>query len=277
MKKYIALRSMLVYKQNGMLLPRGEKAGFGNVVFLISPTKEDGYSLMTDSFLQYSKGLYKYYMIDFIYKEKLGYKKYVLNNTGSYKKEFKEVNFPSQMTMVNNANKANILKQRRNLIVNLGEWMRLFLLNQIKSSNEKICTNFFQFLGKRMNDMIFDVESNRKMDYKKIMYINMDQWLTESNKLALDRKHLTNPISILLVTLYKFPEVLSAINGIDLILVSPSQNKVMRIDNKDLTKKNYNMIKQKIITMVRSIVIDHENMDETTAISQSRKCHLMKS
>jgi hypothetical protein len=267
MKKYAALRSMMVYVQNVASLPRGDKPGYGNCVFLASPSKEDGYSVLSDSFLAYSKGLYKHYMIDFIYKEKLGYKKYVVNNTGTFKKEFTGLEFPSQMTLITNGNRASILKQKRNLIVNLGEWLRLFFLNQIKSSNEKICNNFFTFIGKHLNDDIFNIEGNNHVtEYKKILYIDMDQWLTETNKLSLDRKSLTNPISILLVSLYKFPEVLANINGIDILLVSRSQSKIMRMDSHDLTKKNYAKIKQKILSMVRNIVIDEANMDESVVL-----------
>ena len=257
MKVFDSLRSMIVYQQNGLQIPKGEKPGFGNSVLLLSPNKKLSYDTLINSFLDYKKNLYKFYMIDFVYKEKLGYKKYLKNNTGAFKKEFGETNFPSTLTLVTNGNKATTLKQQRNLIVDLGEWMDLYFQYQIKGSIEKICTDFFQFINHRISDL---------SEYRKVIYIDIDQWLTETNKLALDRKHLTNPISILLVSLYKFPEIIAPINGIDIILVSPSQYKVMRLVSEDLTKKNYPKIKQKIMGMASDIVIDHDSMNEETAI-----------
>ena len=270
MKTYASLRPLIIYPQNGLLLPKGEKTGYGNCVFLLTPNKALGYKLLDESYLKYTKGLYKYFMIDFIYREKLGFKKYVKNNTGAFKKEFQSVPTAGTINLITNGNKVTIMKQKRNLIVSLGEWFDLFFQYQIKSSNEKICNNFFSFLGTRINDEVFDMPSQggRDIKYKKILYIDMDQWLTESNKLALDRKHLNNPISILLVSLYKFPEVLKKIDGVEIVLASPSQNRLMKLDNSNLTKKNYPTIKQRIMSMVRKIVIDEVNMDETKVVDE---------
>ena len=80
MKLYSNLKPMLVYNQNGFVLPKGDKPGFHEAVFLLSPTKDAGYSLLNDGFLDFKKGLYKKYMIDFIYKEKIGFKRYLKNN-----------------------------------------------------------------------------------------------------------------------------------------------------------------------------------------------------
>lgn len=268
MKTYISLRPLIIYPQNGLFLPKGEKPGYGNCVFLLSPNKNLGYKLLDESYLKYTKGLYKYFMIDFIYKEKIGFKKYMKNNTGVFKKEFQTIPTAGNLNLVTNGNKVTVMKQKRNLLVNLGEWFDLFFKYQVKSSNEKICKNFFSFLGSKINDDIFDIadQSGNESKYKKLIYIDMDQWLTESNKLALDRKHLNNPISILLVSLYKFQDVFNYINDVDIILASPSQNRIMKLEKENLTKKSYPIIKQRIMSMVRKIVIDEVNMDEAKVV-----------
>ena len=56
---YSALKPMMVYNQNGLLLPKGEKPGYGNAVILLSPTKDLGYQCLTNGFLEYKRGLYK--------------------------------------------------------------------------------------------------------------------------------------------------------------------------------------------------------------------------
>ena len=50
MKSYLALKSLIVYTQNGCLLPIGEKPGFGNMTFLLSPTKNAGYEILQGNF-----------------------------------------------------------------------------------------------------------------------------------------------------------------------------------------------------------------------------------
>lgn len=256
MKMYSAMKSMLVYTQPGLKLPKGDTPGFGNAVFLISPTKSDGYSLLSDGFLQYKMGLYKHCMIDFIYKEKIGYKKYLKNNTGEFKKEFNEIEFPAQIKLVNNSNKVSILKRNLNLLVNLGEWHNIYFQYQIKSSVEKICRNYTNFLRNKIND-------DRMNEYHKILYIDIDQWIKTGKKLSYDRKNMTNPIVIFLIALYKFPDAFLTLRECDFVFTSEVMGKAMKISSNDLTKKNYSTIKRRLISMIHKKYIDEESLDES--------------
>lgn len=260
MKLYNALKSGMVYQQDGFTLPKGDRPGFGNAVFLVPPIRLFGYETLTDSFLNYKTGLYKTYMIDFIYKEKVGIKKYVKNNTGNFKQEFNEMTFPSTLNMVTNGNRVTLLKRNLNLIVNLGEWHDIYFQHCIMSSVGIICENYFKFLKKRLN------EEESLKDYKKMIYIDVDQWITEKHKLGLSRKSLTNPISIFLVTLYKFPELFDTVKGVDFIFVSSSGKAVMKIESSDCIKKNYVRLKQKILSLINKACINEFEMDETSVL-----------
>lgn len=260
--------SLKVYQQDGLRLPKGDQPGFGNVVFLLAPNKEDGYKMLNDKFIDFRISMYKYFMQDFVYKEKLGYRKYVKNNTGQFRKEFVDLDTDAPIRLVTNGNRQAILKKRYNLIVSLGEWERLFFNFQIKASLDKITTDYWNFIGKRINDPCFDVPSSNKNkgDYNKILLINVDQWLSENNKLSLRRKDLNNPIAILLVTLYKFPQKLGVLHNTDIVFTSPSQNKVMVVKSSDLIKKKYTLVKNRLRGIIKNIAVDEEGVDETVVL-----------
>lgn len=260
MKLYNALKSGMVYQQDGFTLPKGDKPGFGNAVFLVSPSRLSGYKILTDSFLNYKTGLYKTCMIDFIYKEKIGVKNYVRNNTGNFKQEFNEMTFPSTLNMITNGNKVTLLKRNLNLIVNLGEWQDIYFQLCVMKSIDSICNNYISFLGERLTS------EDLLQNYKKMLYIDVDQWVNENKKLGLSRKSLTNPISIFLVTLYKFPELFDKLKGIDFIFVSSSGDSVMKIESSDITKKNYVRLKQKILSLISKSCINDMEMDETNVL-----------
>lgn len=258
MKYYAALKPLIVYTQNGTTVPKGEKPGFGQAVFIVSPTKEEGYNVLTQDFLKYRKALYKHCLIDFLYKEKVGYKKVSKNNAGTFKKDFKTLELPASVRMVTNGNKASVLKQKANLLVNLGEWMNLFFQFQLRSSVEKVCHGFFDFLNKRINSL-------EMRDYNKVVYIDMDQWINSNTKLALDRSHLTNPISIFIVSAMKYPELFESIKNISFLVVSSKMNKVIKFNGSDLLpdkKANVARFKQRLLSMVHKQSLDENHISD---------------
>lgn len=260
MRNYETLSSLTVYNTASFIPKKGEDIpGYGSIVFLNSSSREAGYRELNseNKFLQY-RNLYKHLIIDFVYKDKIGFKKYIKNNTGLFRKEFSEAAQTTSGTLklVDNSNRASILKMRANLLVNLGEWNNIYFTYQIRSSIKKICLNYISFLSNK-------VLSEDFVDYtSKMIYINMEDWLTETNKLSFEKKALTNPIAILLVTLYKFPDILMGLQDCDLVFACPSQNKILRIANEDLLSKNYGKVKQKILSMVSRIQIDENGLNE---------------
>lgn len=271
MRAYNALKSMLVYTESEVALPKGEKPGFGNCVILLAPSKEHGFNSLNNSFFAYKRSMYRHYLIDLVYKDKIGYKRYVQNNTGVFKKEFTNSELAKTLTMVGNGNKASVIKQQRNLILNLGEWLSLYFSYQVKRSKQKICEDFFRFIRKHIDDSLMEHEfvarSSEYSPYQKILYIDVDEWLAKGN-LALDRAHMTNPLSILLVALYKFPETLTALAGMDILITSTKLHTIMKIENQDIIPDNYGVMKNRIMRVIGKNRIDEEKMDETVVVDE---------
>lgn len=256
MKKYDQLKPLLIYQESIAPLPLGHKIGFGNIVFLLGKSRQSGISKLQNESLGYRKAMYRNYMIDFVYKEKIGYRKIFENNTGVFQKEFRELQFPTTMHLVSNANRVNILKKNVNLICNLGEWMKFYFMYNLRGSMEIICTNFIRFLASKIGDSQFS-------EYNKVIHIELNDWISDKKKLALNRQGLNNPISILLVSMYKFQDLFKYLGKVEFLITDQVQHKVMRLQITDLNKKMYPKIKANILKMLPKECIDEENVNDT--------------
>lgn len=263
MLHYHTLKSMVIYNKFDIVLPKGNiRPGFGNVLFILSPNRHKGYELLGNQ-LHLSQSLYKHLMIDFVYNEKIGYKRYVKNNSGEFKQELANLTTYDSFISVTNSNKSNILKNKKNLVVNLGEWLDIYFTYQIKKSYSDICMNFFSFLNKRINsDDFSSISENEELKYKKIIFLDISQWISDDNKLSFSKKSLNNPISILLYSLYKYPELVQNINNVDILIGSTLSNSILKINFEDLTKSNYNKIKSKICNLLSTGSIEPSEIDE---------------
>jgi len=265
-----SVKPLTVYKKQKICdLPKGERPGFDNAVFILSPSKADADATLLDGFLSYKTPLYKNYMVDFMYNDKIGHKKYIKNNAGIFKKEFETIKFMGPMVQVMGANKKEKLSKLPNVLVNLGEWMNVYFQFAMKGTSEKVCDNFITFLSTRINDSVYN-------NYNKVLYIDLWQWFGKRNMLlGLSVDELNNPLSILLVALYKAPELFRKL-GICTIMIADSKNKdLIKINTSDLIKDNYPIIKNRLLMMsglaesVNQLTIDADS--KTTPKSNEYK------
>lgn len=268
MRVFETMKSMTVYQESSFSLPKGEeKPGYGHSVFFLLPKRDSIYPLLNGTFMNSYKALYKRYMIDYRYKEKIGFKKVAQNNSGEFRKELSEVQLPSHMSIVSNSNRASVINQRKNLIVNMGEWMNIYFQYQIRGSFDKICNDFFNFLYRRFSDTLMeDNMTDHAEAYHKTIIIDVDAWFSTSSKFGLDKNSLNNPLSILLIALYKYPEALGSLKNEEVLIISSSSHRMMRIQGEDLTQKNYQKIKSKVIGMINRICINETSIDESIVV-----------
>lgn len=257
MKTYANMKSMILYKQDGCLLPKGSPTGKGCAVFLLEPSHLKGYDTIKTEFLQYKKGLYKRYLIDYVYKDRVGYRKVVENNTGVFKNECMErKDVFAYLTPVTNGNRVSTLKQRYNVLVNLGHWDELYFRYQRKGSVEAACDNFFKFLHDHVCTEDFS-------DYEKVIYIDVDHWFGENTQLGFSRKNLVNPVALFLVAAKRIPEVLHKLENCGIVFVSSATHYAMKLTAKDITATSYPRIRQGIMSMIRKEHINESDcMDE---------------
>lgn len=271
MKPYESLRPLLVYNEPIYLPVGNSRVGFGNAVFVLSPDRNTALNTISSEMINLTKGMYRKYAIDFIYKDKIGFKKVAQNNGGAFRKELSDTGLPKNLTLVSNSNRATVINNKANLIVNLGEWMNLYFQFQLKGSIEKICKNFFIFLSKKMKSSVLEEDTATiESPYKKLILIDIDAWFSPTNKIGLDRKSLNNPLSILLVTLYKYDQVLSGFlsDDAEFLIISSTARKAIKLTSNELTKKNYPKIKGKLLSIINKTLLNTSALDEKTAIDQ---------
>lgn len=238
------IKSLRVYNgQKQCPLPRGERAGFGNAFFMIAPTKISGDESLFGGFIRYrSPFLYKHYLVDFYYREKIGKTRIINNNTGLYKKQFEKLKLAGVRQILHN-NKKKKLEEHPNVLINLGNWHELFFKYRFTRSIKLMCTDYIHFLSQKINDPLFD-------DYDKTLYIDLNKWFDSPNKkIGFDKKSMNNPISILLLTIYKFPDVLKSLGKFTLIIANPSHGSFIKIDYNEMIPKRYNLIKSRLLSI----------------------------
>lgn len=247
---YTRIRPLRVYKQSELLLPRGEKIGFGNSIFMLNNSQESTMTILNRDFINYKKSYYKHYYIDAIYRDKLG-KKRVYEN---YKKKVKDTVDEASLSglkFISYNNKKTAFNRLHNMLVDMGEWNKLFFTNVPRTSPEKYCKTYIDLITSKMNDVLLE-------KYKKFIYIDINSW-TGSNIIKISSKNLNNPLSILLYSAYKNPSLLESLDGIDIIITNSAQEEFMILTTEYLNSRELGKIKGKIKTFMG---LDDSGMDE---------------
>ena len=253
--------------------PGVNKPGFGNAVFLVSPNMGDSVSFIEDPNIALRECFYKYYVIDTVYKEKIGKKNIVLNETNKMKNTLKTAGMNSEddktpskfpLRYIPPANRKTILDSDKSVIVDLGRWMELFFQHTIHIVSPNLrCENFINFLDKRLSDPNYT-------KYNKILCIDISAWVSKaSDCVIMNPKLLNNPLSILIYTMYKYPALLEGkFKGIKLYLINRTSRQIFLMPSEDLVKSNYAKLKT-LLKRFNGITISAEDETEPSEVSNS--------
>lgn len=236
---YSALKPLRLYSNlNPIPLPRNERVGFNEAIFLTTLSQADSIAMLNNPALSYKPNYFKYYYTDSIYKDKIGFRKLTLNKNTEMQKVFKESEHPTTIKLVSYSSRASFFKKEISSIIDLSTWLNLYFKFRLKSSSKGLCTDYVNFIARKVNDSLFDA-------YNKTFIIDISYWF--KNKIfSYDRKFLNDPLTLLLFALYKTPEIMPALSNIDFFIIDTTEGKAIKIPGIDLTKKNYSMIKSKL-------------------------------
>ena len=237
-----SIRPTLLYRGKKYIpLPRGEKPGYGNALIMLTPSQEDTVKEIQTDYLRWFLAQYKWYTTDSYFKEKIGKTHVYVNMTQVLKRDWNTTKFPHPLRYATKQMRANITRQKLNLIVDMGEWTKFYFEYSFKVSIPVIIKNYIQFLASKIN--VSDYQG-----YEKILYIPLNQWFSERKEnLGFSRKQLNNPLAILLFAAYKFPETLALLPAnMRVILGDSTTDEFMMLSITDFTKKNFPKIKNKL-------------------------------
>lgn len=238
-EKIIPMR--LYNSQSELLLPRGDKIGFFNTVFMLTKNQLSTLNIINTEFFGDRKSYYKYYYIESIYKTKIGQRNIIQNKKKEVADNFGIMKFTDNMKIVPYSSRKSYFSKGFNILIDLGKWHELFFQYITKTSPKFICENYINFLMQRVNESFFD-------EYEKIIYIDLYDWFGNSIERAIkiSSKSLDNPINIILYTLYKYPDLIRTLGNLDIIIADSKTNQFIKIPTSELTKSNIQKIKTKL-------------------------------
>ena len=253
-----------VYTLSKLVLPKGIKSGFGNALFILSDSQKSTLNNLKSDYINFRPFFYKYYYIDAIYNDRIGPKRIIQNNKQKVKEEFKNSDVEN-LRFVEFSSKKTVLSKNPNVIVDLGEWLSLYFTYQRKVSLQSICENFISFLLSKINN-------DELYQYNKILYIDITNWF-KRRKLKLSKEYAIDPLTIFMISLYKFPELFALLGDMDIIIADSEKRQFLKVNAKnDLTKDSYNTFKMRLRSFQRlSDMEDDEEKTENPIITRFSK------
>ena len=254
---YPSIKPLRIYKSTSVPLPKGEHTGFGNIIFLLSPSVNNSIELLSNDFIDYRNSLYKNYYIDFRYKEKIGNRKINVNKIASIKRIFKDnENISNKVNIIKPSVKKNYFEKNKNTIIDLGQWINLYNEYSLKISPAKICDGFISYLSNKINQ-------DEYQDFNKVLYIDISSWFIQKS-IGFSKRELNNPLSIILLSIYRFEDIMKKLGIITLLIGDSKNNEFLKIDYTSFNKKDYSRIKSKILSLtgLKDKLADSINDDE---------------
>lgn len=245
---------------------KNKTAGYGSALFLLTPKTTSSFEFMKDKNVALRMSLYKYYMIETMYKEKIGRKNVILNMTRQMDTLYSENNVEKDTTIsyIPRPQKKSRLKSGNNVIVDLSMWMDLYLKYTVTIQNPKEkCRIFIDLLDKLLNDSNYN-------NYEKLVCIDINSWTNRAaDCVMMNRDLLNNPLSILIYAMVKYPELLNGkLKNFRLYLVNRSSKQIFLFNTNDLIKDNYNKFKSKIKLFKGISISSSETLDGNINISE---------
>lgn len=261
--QYKNIRPNILYRnQQAVYLPRGEKIqNRGGVVFLITPSKEDSMELINGNYVLFYKSGYKVYSTPTRYAEKVGAHQIRGNKRAEYRKEFTDNRENTAIRFKTAEELSKIIEESQmSFIYDLGEWHKVFLTNRYFRTTRAICQDYINFLMKRIEAMPLDNYPN------KVILFPLNVWFKHNTILGIRKQDLTNPISMLMLCLYKFPDLVNGFKDYDLLFVDVEGKSFVQASLTSLVdKKDARQLYLKLKTQFRKMscfkVIDEDEIE----------------
>lgn len=249
------------------------KSGEGSAIFLLCPNRKKAVECINDPKMNFSACLTKRVITDSVYRTKIGTKSVnslERSKTDRFFMEQKEL----PISYIPAASKGVILSKRKNVVFDMSRWMEIIFARTEKMSAKKKCKEFIRILAMKLNDPAF-------AKYSKLIVFDVNTWTASvKNCVIMNKKLLNNPLSILLYSAMYFPDLLTDLPDVRLMIVNRSSGQIYFIQTSAITKKNYPKIKQKLSTfkaLVFSAEDDVNPIDDESAINAEVNAEVVSS
>lgn len=233
--------------------------GHGAVIFLLTPNIDKALNVLKDDTIGWNQSMFRNFTMDTYYRRKIGTKTIAKNEKIAISKKMKE-NKDLNMVFQIPTTVRTVVKSKRNLVVDLSRWMDLFFTNYTNPNAEKRCSVFLSILKDLLNNPMY-------ADYKtKLIMIDMNSWCAASDCVILNKKLLTNPLSIFFYTAVRYPSIWETFGNHRVLLANRSAHQVLLFNTSDITKKTYPQVKSKV-KLFKNLVFSIEDETSTDELS----------
>ena len=236
---YADIASNKVYKNQQVFnYPIGSKKGYGEIVFVCAPTWKASLDFIANGINRWVMNGYKRYYTPTKYYTRIGNKNIKELRLQTVKKDYSEHDVSKELTLVTHTQYTNSLERKYSLVYDVSYWNELWLKYHKKLSAEVIVTEYTNLLMKELDNL-------QLKDYHKTLLIPIDLW-AKYGEFGMTKDYLDDPISIMLCSLYRFPEVGNQYKNIEIYLVDASEHQFMKVDASNFTKKTMSLFKSKL-------------------------------
>ena len=239
---YTNIRPLLLYSsQRTMPLPRGDVPGYGNALFMLTPSQADTVAELQADYMRWFLDGYRWYTTDTYFREKIGRKHIVTNMTQVLRRDWANTVFPHPLKRILPVERKNKLQRQPNVIIDLGEWIKLYFQYSLKVSIPIIVKNFVTFLAEKLANPDYKGYENQ------LIVIPLNLWRSQlKGGLGFTKAHLNNPLSILLFAAYKYPELIALLPQVNILICDRANQQFIQFHVSDLTRKNFPMLKNRL-------------------------------
>ena len=249
------------------------RMGFGNEIILVTPTRESSIEVMKDPKFNWTINAYKRFTTDSTFKAQIGTKRIRALERGKTDAYYlRKRDIPLRYTSF--TTRAPMLKRKINMVNDISRWMDLSFARIDRLTVKRKCEEFLRILKGRINDPQFD-------EYQKLLLIDMNSWTDRMKDcIIMNRRVLTNPLSILIYTACYFPGLLENFPDIRIMIVNRRAGQIYFVQSSFITRKNYPKIKSKLSQfkdVVFSVEDDFVTPDDDSNVDREVKAEVIAS
>lgn len=223
---YEAIKNNRYYRnQPHLFLPSNSYGKDVGVVFL-NPNRDATIRCIESDFVVWRKYQIRYMTADLIYKEKIGSTLVRKNYTMDIPKYYSE-NFEGSVKYRKPVMLEESAKKHVSMIQDISEWQELFFKYRLSRSILISCDQYIKFTANKLAETL-----PFKNNYKnKIVYVSYEEWRRAGATVGLTKECMNNPISILLICLFRHQALLQPLVdlGFDLVIVNEKSHEFLKI------------------------------------------------
>ena len=189
-------------RQSKLYLPKNKHTGYDGVVVMFTPSREASMDCMNSGFATFYMSGYRYYTTPTKFSTRIGVRTIRANKRTEYRKDFMENRAQKSIRFVSQEELKNL--DGRSFIYDMGSWHQLFFQNRLIKSAKYMVESYFSFIDDKIK-IVTESYTDR------IIYLPVKPWFAKDPSLGILKANLNNPLSMIMWSLYKKPELLKTL------------------------------------------------------------------